>query len=108
MREKLETAKRTLFKSSSFSIKLILSIIHERVVTIDMSSIMTNGETNTISATQLIGCPRCSARLRFQRNSFPLIDGCGFESYSLACDQCGAQLAGIIDPVDDQLLLSEL
>jgi hypothetical protein len=36
------------------------------------------------------------------------MDSCGFESYSLKCDQCGAQLVGIIDPADDQLLLSDL
>jgi len=74
-----------------------------------MNPIMAEGETNTISETeQLIGCPKCSARLRFQRSSFPLMDSCGFESYSLKCHQCGAQLVGVIDPLDDQLLLSEL
>ena len=31
------------------------------------------------------------------------MDSCGFESYSLECEQCGAQLVGIIDPMDDQL-----
>jgi hypothetical protein len=36
------------------------------------------------------------------------IDTCGFESYSLECHECGARLAGIIDPYDDELLLSEL
>ena len=55
-----------------------------------------------------IACPKCSARLRFHRSSFPLMDSCGFESYSLECDQCGVQLVGVIDPLDDQLLLSEL
>ena len=70
---------------------------------------MAEGEANTMPETeQLIGCPRCSARLRLQRSSSPQMDSCGFETYSLECDQCGAQLVGIIDPVDDQLLLSEL
>jgi len=74
-----------------------------------MNLIMAEGETNTISETeQLVGCPKCSARLRFQRSSFPLMDSWGFEAYSLECDQCGAHLVGIIDPIDDQLLLSEL
>ena len=74
-----------------------------------MKPIVAKDETNTISETeQLIGCPKCSARLRFQRSSFPLMDSCGFETYSLECDQCGAQLVGIIDPADDQLLLSDL
>ena len=83
--------------------------MHARVVNICTNVIMAEGETNTISETeQLIGCPKCSARLRFRRSRFPLMDSCGFETYSLECDQCGAQLVGIIDPVDDQLLLSEL
>jgi hypothetical protein len=74
-----------------------------------MNPIKAEGETNTMSETeQLIGCPKCFARLRFQRSSFPPMDSCGFETYSLECDQCGAQLIGIIDPVDDQLLLSEV
>ena len=55
-----------------------------------------------------IACPKCSARLMFHRSSFPLMDSCGFESYSLECDQCGVQLVGVIDPLDDRLLLSEL
>ncbi len=74
-----------------------------------MNLIKVKGETNTMSETErLIGCPKCFARLRFQRSSSPPMDSCGFETYSLECDQCGAQLIGIIDPVDDQLLLSEV
>jgi len=38
----------------------------------------------------------------------PNIDACGFESYSFECDECGARLAGIVDPHDNALLLSEL
>jgi predicted nucleic acid-binding Zn ribbon protein len=73
-----------------------------------MKPIMAEGEINTTLETErLLGCPKCSAQLRFQRSSFPLMDSCGFETYSLECDQCGAQLVGIIDPFDDQLLLSE-
>ncbi len=53
-------------------------------------------------------CPKCEARLLFARSRRPRIDSCGFESYRLACTDCGAQLAGIIDPADDALLLSEL
>jgi hypothetical protein len=45
--------------------------------------------------------------LPFARSSSALIDCCGFESYRLECDGCGAQLAGIIDPADGALLLSE-
>ncbi|MDE2284042.1 MAG: hypothetical protein KGK33_05440 [Hyphomicrobiales bacterium] len=51
-------------------------------------------------------CPGCSARLMLRRSAVPSIDECGFESYRLACHACGAPLAGIIDPADDQLLLS--
>ncbi len=44
----------------------------------------------------------------FCRSRTPRIDACGFESYSLECQECGARLAGIIDPYDEELLLSEL
>lgn len=54
----------------------------------------------------VIACPNCQARLAFMRSSFPPIDSCGFESYRLACEQCGTRLAGIVDPADDALLLS--
>lgn len=38
----------------------------------------------------------------------PEIDSCGFESYRFECRECGAHIAGIIDPADDTLLLSEM
>lgn len=57
---------------------------------------------------QSVACPRCDARLPFRRRRHPHIDSCGFESYSLACAACGAALAGIIDPCDDALLLTEV
>lgn len=44
----------------------------------------------------------------FCRSVNPLIDSCGFESYSFACHECAAPLGGIVDPCDDTLLLSEL
>jgi hypothetical protein len=53
-------------------------------------------------------CPGCSARLMLRRSAVAPIDECGFESYRLACRACGLPLAGIIDPADDQLLLSEV
>ena len=37
----------------------------------------------------------------------PRIDACGFESYRLDCRECGATLAGIVDPADDVLVLSD-
>ena len=63
---------------------------------------------STVSAVDLIECPTCAARLIFSRKPVPLIDRCGFESYTLKCDQCEAQIVGIVDPLDDQLLISEL
>jgi len=65
-------------------------------------------ELSTASAAPIVACPACSARLAFQRNSMPRIDACGFESYSLECKECGVPLAGIVDPFDDTLLLSEM
>jgi hypothetical protein len=55
-----------------------------------------------------VACPACGAPVTFSRTSTPRIDACGFESYSFECHECGARLAGIIDPLDDELLLSEL
>jgi hypothetical protein len=52
-------------------------------------------------------CPKCHTRLNFRRSANPDIDSCCFESYRLDCQQCGAALAGIIDPADDALLLTE-
>ena len=68
-----------------------------------------SGEAANITAdTPATACPGCGAQLTFGRSATPLIDACGFESYRLACHACGAALAGIIDPADDALLLSEL
>jgi hypothetical protein len=60
-----------------------------------------------LSGTQLVACPSCYAPIEFSRSDAPHIDACGFESYRLDCRQCGAALAGIIDPADDALLLTE-
>jgi hypothetical protein len=35
------------------------------------------------------------------------MDECGFESYRFECKECGVALAGIVDPIDDALLLTE-
>ncbi len=59
-------------------------------------------------ALPILACPACSARLAFRRNSMSRIDACGFESYSLECKECGVPFAGIVDPFDDTLLLSEM
>ena len=56
----------------------------------------------------VVACPSCDAPLKFCRDGMPRIDACGFESYSFECKECGAALAGIVDPFDDTLLLSEI
>ena len=65
-------------------------------------------EPANVSSAQLIACPTCSARFIFYRSNAPRIDECGFESYSFACEACGTPLAGIIDPFDEALLLSNM
>ena len=68
-----------------------------------------NGVRPTTSGdAQIIACPKCEARFTFYRSPTPQIDSFGFESYSLECKECGTQLAGIIDPNGEELLLSEL
>jgi len=70
--------------------------------------VISRDESSAISATHVIACPKCTARLTFSRSRTPRIDACGFESYTLECVQCGGSLAGIVDPFDDTLLLSEM
>ncbi len=65
-------------------------------------------EPSTPLGAQAIACPKCHARFVFRRSREPFIDACGFESYALECDECGASLAGIVDPFDDTLLISEM
>jgi len=67
---------------------------------------MSVARTKPISLPQACRCPRCEAALILWRSRMSAIDACGFESYSFACDGCGAGLAGIVDPADDALLLS--
>jgi hypothetical protein len=57
---------------------------------------------------QLVACPRCAGRFVFSRSEHATIDACGFESYTFACEECGASLSGIIDPLDDALLITEV
>ena len=56
---------------------------------------------------QFIECPSCHTRLQSLTSLIPRIDACGFESYHLRCSECGVALAGIVDPSDGALLLSE-
>jgi hypothetical protein len=67
-----------------------------------------NGDRRPTSRkTQYIACPECDARFPFCRNPAPEIDSCGFESYSLECKECKTGLSGIVDPNDEELLLSK-
>jgi len=42
--------------------------------------------------------PNCSAAVPFRRSLDPVIDSCGFETYTLVCPACGHSFSGIIDP----------
>ena len=55
-----------------------------------------------------VKCPKCKTCSKFFRAVHPQIDSCGFESYSFRCTGCASSLAGIIDPSDDELLVSLL
>ena len=68
---------------------------------------MSGGRQKTILNAQLIACPAYRTQVIFRRTRAPRIDTCGFESYSLECHKCGVRLAGIIDPCEDELLLSQ-
>jgi hypothetical protein len=68
---------------------------------------MTTESPRTADA-QLIACPKCNAQLAFARSNAGHVDECGFEIYRLTCKECQAPLAGIVDPADDTLLLSEI
>ncbi len=65
-------------------------------------------EPTIASASPVLACPACGAALEFHRSNTPQFDACGFESYSLECKECGVPFAGIVDPFDDTLLLSEM
>ena len=66
----------------------------------------TDPRRHEMPGAHVASCPHCQAGLMVMRENHPAIDSCGFESYRLTCDQCGTQLAGIVDPADDALLLS--
>jgi hypothetical protein len=51
-------------------------------------------------------CPHCGWLFAFQRNSIPGLSASGLETYELECRQCGVGLVGVVDPWDDQVLLS--
>jgi hypothetical protein len=51
-------------------------------------------------------CPHCGQFFAFQRTSIPELSASGLETYELECRQCGVNLVGVVDPWDDQVLLS--
>jgi len=80
---------------------MAMSMSHYRIV-------QRPDESNSALAAQAIACPACGAGFVFCRSGEPVIDACGFESFALECQECGAALAGIVDPADDTLLISAL
>lgn len=63
-------------------------------------------KASSASKSEKVACPGCAASLMVYRSDNPQIDECGFESYSLTCRACGSALVGIVDPLDDKLLLT--
>jgi hypothetical protein len=63
-------------------------------------------KTSNVSKSEKVACPKCDASFKFSRSDRPHIDECGLESYSLKCRACGSALVGVVDPVDDRLLLT--
>ena len=69
---------------------------------------MVRRTTHAYDTTIAAACPKCKVSLKLLRSSIPQIDSCGFESYSFQCESCKSSLAGIIDPMDEELLVSLL
>ena len=67
---------------------------------------MVRRTTHAYDTTIAAACPKCRVSLKLLRSSIPQIDSCGFESYSFQCESCKSSLAGIIDPMDEELLVS--
>lgn len=74
----------------------------------EKDTFMSVDEPKKTRQVQGVKCPECGALLIFSRSRSPSIDSCGFECYRLECKECGARLAGVIDPSDDKLLLTTL
>jgi hypothetical protein len=63
-------------------------------------------DLNTEALNHEVECPGCDARFLFRRASVPHVDAHGFETYWLACGSCGASLAGVVDPLNNALVLN--
>jgi len=57
---------------------------------------------------RLIECPKCSAHFLFDQDRVPAISASGLKEYHLNCQRCGVALVAVVDPVDDELLISVL
>jgi hypothetical protein len=53
-------------------------------------------------------CPKCKRSSIFSRGPLPFIDRCGFELHYFRCEWCASYLAGVVDPIDDELVISLL
>jgi hypothetical protein len=62
--------------------------------------------THAYDTAIVASCPNCRVSLKLLQSLIPQIDSCGFESYSFQCESCKSSLAGIIDPLDEELLVS--
>jgi hypothetical protein len=69
---------------------------------------MVRRATHAYDTTIVATCPKCRVSLKLLRSSIPQIDSCGFESYVFQCESCKSSLGGIIDPMNDELLVSLL
>jgi hypothetical protein len=55
-----------------------------------------------------VPCPHCATDITVVRSLHPEIDSIGFESYLVRCGCCESVLGGIVDPIDDTLLVAAL
>jgi hypothetical protein len=72
----------------------------------DKAAMTPSIKTSNLSKSEKVACPKCDASLKFYRSDKPHFDECGFEIYNLRCTACESMLIGIIDPADDELLLT--
>ena len=52
--------------------------------------------------------PEMQTLFHICKGPLPVIDRCGFELHSFRCEWCAGLLAGIVDPIDGELVLSLL
>ena len=64
------------------------------------------GSKPTCDPAVVVKCPKCKALSQSRRTLFAHINSCGFESYSFRCECCGSAIGGVINPLDDKLIVS--